>query len=502
MINVIIEKSEKYGTAGVISHLREKIKKFPLKIKILTKNLNDFIGEIPKEIIIDKDIYSSSTIYDLKKLIQKKLSIDPIFIDILLPNTFIAAKNGETLYSFLDLDGFDNIGKNSEFNKEIKKFQELRMNYSYDFIYLPRYNILDEKNPENFDTKTINVIFNIFKNITYTTEKLTYELYKDFLKNFYFYKEADESLKKKFNSFDINGKGFLAFDEFLKLFKKDIENDKDNNKIFRLFNSFGYRNDLEPYNKPLDELCPCFYIENTNKIFEIGAKNDILKEESNNLIDELTSIINIKDLIFDENKNIKKIDELLMNKNIEMKTYMFDIILSEFIQNKKYKDKDEDNNIIDLFIEKYLIKLIDNLDDYTTEIKNEINNNITTEEQKKLYYNNYCSYYNIIIHIILFSLLKLINKPEFHQIVFDMSKGKDFKNMQRILNVISEMDISSKSKEIIIRINYQKLVNIVFSYLISISNKTKTSEEYMETSLIILLIIFMLLEKNIIRKKI
>ena len=34
MINVIIEKSEKYGTAGVISHLREKIKKFPLKVKI------------------------------------------------------------------------------------------------------------------------------------------------------------------------------------------------------------------------------------------------------------------------------------------------------------------------------------------------------------------------------------------------------------------------------------------------------------------------------------
>ena len=514
MINVIIEKSEKYGTAGVISHLREKIKKFPLKIKILTKNLNDFIGEIPKEIIIDKNIYSSSTIYDLKKLIQKKLSIDPIFIDFLLPNTFISAKNGETLYSFLNLERFDNIGKNSEFNKEIKKVQELRMNYSYDFIYMPRYNILDEKNPENFDTKTINVIFNIFKNITYTTEKLTYELYKDFLKNFYFYKEADESLKKKFNSFDINGKGFLTFDEFLKLFKKDIENDKDNNKIFRLFNSFGYRNDLEPYNKPLDELCPCFYIENTkaefmpryfigknmdyiNKIFEIGAKNDKLKEESNNLIDELTSIINIKDLIFDENKDIKKIDELLMNKNIEMKTYMFDIILSEFIQNKKYKDKDEDNNIIDLFIEKYLIKLIDNLDDYTNEIKNEINNNIITEEQKKLDYNNYCSYYNIIIHIILFSLLKLINKSEFHQIIFDMSKGKDFKNMERILHVISEFDISFKSKEIIIKINYQKLENIIISYLISISNKTKTSEEYTETSLIILLIIFMLLEKNI-----
>ena len=155
------------------------------------------------------------------------------------------------------------------------------------------------------------------------------------MKNFYFYKEAEGSLKKKFNSFDKGEKGYLIFDEFLKLFKKDIENDKDNNKIFRLFNSFGYRNDLEPYNKPLDELSPCFYrkiktefmpryfidknIYYINKIFEIGAKNDKLKEESNILIDELTSIINIKDLIFDENKDIKKIDELLMNKNIEMK---------------------------------------------------------------------------------------------------------------------------------------------------------------------------------------
>ena len=35
------------------------------------------------------------------------------------------------------------------------------MNFSYDFIYIPRYNILDEKNPENFNTKTINVILNI-----------------------------------------------------------------------------------------------------------------------------------------------------------------------------------------------------------------------------------------------------------------------------------------------------------------------------------------------------
>jgi hypothetical protein len=82
-----------------------------------------------------------------------------------------------------------------------------------------------------------------------------------------------------------------------------------------------------------------------NKIFEIGAKNDILKEISNRLLNELTSIINIKDLILDENKNINKIDELLMNKNIEMRTYMFEIILSEFIQNKENKDNDENNNI-------------------------------------------------------------------------------------------------------------------------------------------------------------
>ena len=151
-------------------------------------------------------------------------------------------------------------------------------------------------------------------------------------------------------------------------------------KIYQMINYFGFRNDFELISQPLNESSPAYYIENNktefmpryfigknpeymNKIFEIGTQSDIIKEECDILINKLSSMIDWKDLFLDENLN-KKIAEIIENKNIEMKTYIFDIILSELKKNNENKNKDMDN-VIDLFIEKNIERLIDNLDDCT-----------------------------------------------------------------------------------------------------------------------------------------
>ena len=76
MIKSIVTNSEKFGTGNVISHSLEKIKKFPLKISF--KSQFDTI----KDFEITENIYTTSTIYELKKEIQKKIGIDPIFVEL------------------------------------------------------------------------------------------------------------------------------------------------------------------------------------------------------------------------------------------------------------------------------------------------------------------------------------------------------------------------------------------------------------------------------------
>ena len=61
MITTIIKVSEKYGNPGVISYSSKKISKIPLKVNVIMKEFRNYDFEINKE------IYTTSTIYDLKK---------------------------------------------------------------------------------------------------------------------------------------------------------------------------------------------------------------------------------------------------------------------------------------------------------------------------------------------------------------------------------------------------------------------------------------------------
>ena len=445
MINTIIEQSEKYGTAGVISHYNEKIMKFPLKVNIITEKIKSFIQGIPEKIEINKDIYTTSTIYDLKKQIQKIFSIDPIYITVLSSDSYFSSpmKNNETLYSLFKLEKhFDNLDK-EQLYKELNKVFTIKIRFSDTFNKMRKYNLIDQKNPEKFDDKAIKVFSNIFNIITNNIGKMDFYLYIDFVWKYNLKRnETEEALKHDFNSFDQGEKGYLIFDEFLKMLFENNKNEKYY-EIYIIVTKFGYNKELEPINKPINESSILYYIENNkrefmpryfigknmdymNKIFELGSKGDILREESNKLINELSSMFNVKDFISKENMNEKKLEDLIENKNMEMKTYIYDIILSEFKKNNEINNKDMDN-AIDLFIEKNINKLIDNLDEYKNQMKEEKNDSVISKNEKDLYYSKYCDYYNIIIQIILFSLMRLTNKPTFSLTIFDISleKGKN-----------------------------------------------------------------------------
>ena len=495
MINTIIEKSEKYGTASVISHSTEKITKLPIKLKISLERFNLYNLGLPDEIEIKNDLFTTNTIYDLKKEISKQIKIDPLFLDISNTIGKCSMKNNETLYFLINLENYENYGNKVNYNK----VHTIQIRFSPDLFKMKKYNLIDQKNPGEFNTKANNIFSNIYKNITNFTEKLTYDLYVKF-QNGFFSSESEEVMKTSFNSLDEGNKGYLSFQEFLKVLWHKKE--KHIYQIYQMINYFGFRNDFELIYQPLNESSPAYYIENNktefmpryfigknpeymNKIFEIGTQSDIIKEECDILINKLSSMIDWKDLFLDENLN-KKIDEIIENKNIEMKTYIFDIILSELKKNNENKNKDMDN-VIDLFIEKNIERLIDNLDDCTKIIK----------EQKVLFYLKYYNYFNTIIQIILFSLMRLINKPNFSQIILDISNEPEKRKEEKLLSVISELIINSKQKEILEKINYQKLMNIIITFLISITKETITIEEDSQNILNILLLLFILFENNI-----
>ncbi len=229
MINTIIEQSEKYGTAGVISHYNEKIMKFPLKVNIITEKIKSFIQGIQEKIEINKDIYTTSTIYDLKKQIQKIFSIDPIYITVLSSDSYFSSpmKNNETLYSLFKLEKhFDNLDK-EQLYKELNKDFTIKIRFSDTFNKMRKYNLIDQKNPEKFDDKAIKVFSNIFNIITNNIGKMDFKSYIDFIRKYNLKRnETKETLKNDFNSFDQGEKGYLILDEFLKMLFENNKNEK------------------------------------------------------------------------------------------------------------------------------------------------------------------------------------------------------------------------------------------------------------------------------------
>ena len=507
MINNIVSFSEIFGTGGVISHSLEKIKKIPIKISIKSK-----FDPFP-DLDLTENIYTTITLYEVKKEIQKKYNLDPIFIDFSKFNNteLFSDSNGKNLCFIFNLENTSTSSLSSLKKEQLENKYILNMQKSRELYRMKKYNLIDESNPHHFNEKAISVFKSIFKKVTHGSEIMDKKTYKSFYTQSTGYQcqNMDPATEHNFDRYDKEKKGFWNFDDFLE-FYFDCYKDNKRYHIFYNLSNLGYRNDLELYNTPLDKNSPIYYEENNiceympryfignnleymNKLFSFSLSYDkSVHELSQKIIKELSTMGQMKNLIFDKNtENEKIIDDLLKKDNLEMRTYAFTIILSELEKNNENNNK-EIQLAINAFIDKNLEKIINNFVDYINNLKIEIKNDKNYNNKENTQFIQFLNYYHVNIQIILFSLKRLTNESnlyEFIQKFDDIDKDRD-----SIIPLVSNFQLKG---EILNKFNIEKLFNIVISFLNIQKDHTKTLIYDLKFSFNIILLIFILLEKNI-----
>lgn len=89
ILNLMIEESEKKGTARIKSHSGL------IKNKIITLKINSFISKVPDSYI---KVFGNTTVWDLKEIISKKVCVAVDFLKLRIDSTdLIETDNGKTV---------------------------------------------------------------------------------------------------------------------------------------------------------------------------------------------------------------------------------------------------------------------------------------------------------------------------------------------------------------------------------------------------------------------
>ena len=509
MISSIIIESEKYGTGGTVYHSLENIKKIPLKLSIKSK-----IETIP-DIDLNENIYTTSTLYDVKKEIQKKTSLDPILIDFYSPynNVSIKDANGKNLCNVFHLLNNSTSSLTSLTKEQQEKTYVLTMTKSLDCTKMKKNNLADYQNPNIFDQKTLSILNKIFNEATNNKEKMDRKLFIDYYKKATGYPNIDNKLLEEMKKYDRENKGFWNLDNFIEFYWDSYREGRAYH-IFTNINSFGYRNDLELINTPLDRVCPLYYEENNvmeympryfignnmeymNKLFSFSLSNDkSVHELAQKLINDLCTMTQMKNLLFGEkSENEKIIDELIEKDNLEMRTYAFNIILSELEKNNETSNKDI-QLAINTFIENNIAKIINNFDDYINNLKTIAANDNKFVNKENTQFIQFLNYYHVNIQIILFSIKRAIDNSSLFDFLQKYDDEKENKE-SIVLNIISNIKLNETNLKLLNSINLEKLLNIIISYLLLIKEQIKSVVYDLNFSFKILIIIFILLEQNL-----
>jgi len=92
VLNLMIEESEKKGTARVKSHAGL------IKNKIIKIKINSFISKVPDSYI---KVFGNTTIWDLKEIISKKVGVAVDFLKLRIENyEVVDTDNGKTIQDF------------------------------------------------------------------------------------------------------------------------------------------------------------------------------------------------------------------------------------------------------------------------------------------------------------------------------------------------------------------------------------------------------------------
>ena len=473
MIENILKISEKYGSGGCTSHIAETKKKSPVNIQI-NNDLNKLIPPFTNEKV--NDIYSTSTLYDVKKAIQKKVGIDPIFIDF-------ATNNGKDALSDSNTKPlFQVFPKLIEFSKERCTLTMKKSNF---LSFMPQYPLTNDGESEDLTEKFLAALIDIY-NRHAKGDKLDINNFKEYFNHAMNYDLKDTSYEKKacesFHKFDSGNKGYWSVDDFI-LFHGNASKKNKDSLYINLMN-MGYTKNLENYLLPIKKESELYYEENNVKEYMpryfIGNNKEymgklffyakwpdkFISELSQNLLKEVSTLEEMKKTIFE---NSQKIDGILSNPNLELRAYAYDILLSEFERGDDQKNI-ENQNRTNTFINNNLYKLILELDKFNeNEIiddkKEEKKENEKEEQEQKenkskeLQTSQFLNYYLSNLKIFFYAFKNIVNNPELIDTIDkfeDLDDDNDKNNKKEI-----KISLDEDKMNLIKKLNLLKLVNII-----------------------------------------
>ena len=374
-INNIFKKHFYNEKSDLIKNINENIEKINQNVILEINKLIDKINEIElkkkiklNEIILYLKQYSSNTKVLYKTFDNNKINI----LNNNLNNMLNEIKNK-----------IENINNNlNELNNK-----EIKINSN---------NEIENSNQNSFNsiTSNFNKIITLFNNndkkiIKKTRNKSIHNI------NINNNNKDYQSFNKSFNKSTINNeeinfdlfylaKNFLNFIEDMKELQNSIVLKKENKNLLKI--------NFEKRKIEIEQFCKqIVYSSNINidKYDEILFENEKLKENNNNIKNQLKIILNKL-----TNKNINNEDNLFDNILLSIKQYnkdfnniyiqlydIYDLLDKKLIINKENKLKNIKTiyNLIEIIKKNLIIKL-----DYCNKLKNNLSNNTTSPDGSKL----------------------------------------------------------------------------------------------------------------------
>ena len=374
-INNIFKKHFYNEKSDLIKNINENIEKINQNVILEINKLIDKINEIElkkkiklNEIILYLKQYSSNTKVLYKTFDNNKINI----LNNNLNNMLNEIKNK-----------IENINNNlNELNNK-----EIKINSN---------NEIENSNQNSFNsiTSNFNKIITLFNNndkkiIKKTRNKSIHNI------NINHNNKDYQSFNKSFNKSTINNeeinfdlfylaKNFLNFIDDMKELQNSIVLKKENKNLLKI--------NFEKRKIEIEQFCKqIVYSSNINidKYDEILFENEKLKENNNNIKNQLKIILNKL-----TNKNINNEDNLFDNILLSIKQYnkdfnniyiqlydIYDLLDKKLIINKENKLKNIKTiyNLIEIIKKNLIIKL-----DYCNKLKNNLSNNTTSPDGSKL----------------------------------------------------------------------------------------------------------------------
>ena len=395
-LELIIEESEKTGTANIKSH-SALLKKSIIEVKIIsfinTKSINKL------------KLYSNTTIWELIQIISNKINISGDFIEVSIKNTIANTDNNNKKINnnnnTINKRKFNLNKQQSSQNTRVldsadygKTIDQLKINFG-DEIIVNKNKLLDniskvslvDKSKKKLNPQLIKVLNIIFDKFT-TDDKMHKEDCCCFIKEAI--KEDvvpvnDSRVTSLFEAHDKNNLGYITREEFINFYYLCIIHNDKTDVVWKNLNNLGIRNDLKTINEDYHEYIskdktklPRYALAHNEEFFNILFKLQDFNNNINNINNNNNSITSKTDNIAKKAFNFISLictNPVIYNKLKNNANLNWDQIISFNL------DNNHSNNIYKII---YSLQIIESfLEDIDTEINNETVDNtclVTTND--------------------------------------------------------------------------------------------------------------------------